>query len=97
MVFEARLIIIRYCTKHDISENYKDFFEYFSEYELFFTELTNIVFIDCLLREFTVLPLEEFDKLYEVPQDTYFCRASYDMRKAKMSPEISEWKKTCTC
>jgi hypothetical protein len=65
----------RYCTKYDIGDVFKDYFEYFSEFELFTTELTNILFLDCILRSFSVLPLDEFDKLDEVPGETYFCRA----------------------
>lgn len=97
MVCIRHLFENRYCNKQDIAEQYKEYFEYFSEYELFLTELTNILFMDCITRSFTVLALEEFDKLDEVPLDTYFCRGSYDMRKAKMTPAIEDWKKTCVC
>ena len=87
----------RYCTKYDIAEQYKDFFEYFSEFELFLSEQTNMLFIDCITRSFTVMQLDEFDKMDEVPVDTYFCRSSYDMKKQILSPKIEEWKKTCLC
>lgn len=33
----------------------------------------------------------------EVPSDTYFCRAEYNLKKGILEPPITDWNKTCNC
>ncbi|MCQ2816986.1 MAG: hypothetical protein MJ252_06950 [archaeon] len=68
-----------------------------SEYELFNSTHKDIIFIENIIGKCKVYTLEEFEKLEDIDDQSYFSRASYDSTSQLLTPRFSKWKRTCTC
>jgi len=63
MVSICLIKIFRYYFPSDLPEKFNKFFEIFSHYEVFLTELLTVLFVDMIVGKCQVLNYEHFDKL----------------------------------
>lgn len=68
-----------------------------SDNELFLSDRSNKIFIETVNRKVTVLTLEDYAKLTEIEEDTYFTRAMYSPLSQEVKPPMSQWENHCYC
>ncbi|CAD8105338.1 unnamed protein product [Paramecium sonneborni] len=82
-----------YCTYQDLADSIDK--DSFSECELFLTEQSTILFIDCIQAKCFVMNIDEFENTGT--SNAYFTRAKYNTLTKQLEPPISQWKKVCIC
>lgn len=58
--------------------------DYLSEYELFESNHKDVIYIETVIGKCCVLSIDDYDKLEEVNNSTYFSRAFYDPVKVSL-------------
>lgn len=90
------LIEVQYFVfKEELCQKIRDrYSECFSDSELFLTQETDVLFIDCLARSVKVISYEEYETVPPA-QYLYFTRAKY--HQEQLDPPIDTWQKWCVC
>ncbi len=81
--------------KNNILSNKK--FGSISDFEVFKTEHSDIIFIESLINKCYVYTYDEYEELENHSDFTFFSRASYDPNKKMLNPSFDKWEKACKC
>lgn len=68
-----------------------------SDFEVFTTEETKIVYIERIISRCSVLNYEEYENSEKLNNCTFYCRASCDIKTGLLTPRFSEWERFCIC
>lgn len=68
-----------------------------SDYEVFSSSHRDIILIETVISPCRVLSLEDYQKMDNNNDLTFFTRANYDIKSKILSPPIAEWEKLCSC
>lgn len=68
-----------------------------SNFEVFNSPHTDIIYIETVVCKCFVVSLEDYCKLEEPSEVTYFQRAEYDPIKQFLKPPYDKWEKICKC
>lgn len=72
-------------------------FDAISDFEVFKSNHKDIIYIESIINKCWVYTLEEYEKLEEFGQSTFFTRASYDPKRQLLDPAFERWGKECRC
>ena len=68
-----------------------------SDYEVFFSEHYDNIFLESVIRKAFVLSFSDYENLDEIKGDVFFCRYGYNPKTKMLIPKYEKWEKSCEC
>lgn len=70
---------------------------YIGDNEVFPTNHTDRIYVDCILGPCHVFSIKEYDELDNIDQFTYFTRSNYNPLQKVLEPPFKDWETFCMC
>mmetsp|Transcript_34358 Transcript_34358/g.38944 ORF Transcript_34358/g.38944 Transcript_34358/m.38944 type:complete len:283 (+) Transcript_34358:190-1038(+) len=71
--------------------------DFVSDAEVFETDHRDDIFVESIIGQCRVYTFEEYESLGQIPPNTYYSRARYELRKNIINPSPKAWGLHCTC
>ncbi|TNV76254.1 hypothetical protein FGO68_gene16993 [Halteria grandinella] len=70
---------------------------YIGDNEVFPTNHTDRIYVDCIVSPCQVFTIKEYDDLDNIDTYTFFTRANYNPMQKVLEPSFKEWETFCIC